>query len=220
MKRLLAHTAIIAFLSALSGSASAQLLYGPDARADFHDWQMNYGGTLVDFQSVGAGTLLDNQLSGMGVRFHTISDVSGNPITPGSVYVDNVGGDHRIMGRRLPALNDGRAAYEIAFDTPQRWAGVDREWNTSSITRFFDLSGNLLAPEHQNTVNSEFVGFLATDEDAANWISRIEIDGGATRQVGFTDDLVFGVAVVPEPSIWALLGIAGAAALLAARRKR
>ena len=220
MKRILAQTAILAFLSTFSGSASAQLLFGPDARADFDDWQVNYSGTLIDFENLAVGTLLDNQLAGMGVHFRTITDVSGNPITPGSVYVDSAGGDHRVIGRRLPAFNDGRAAYEIAFDTPQRWAGVDREWNTSTITRFFDSSGNLLAPEHQNTVNSEYVGFLANGEDTANWISRIEIDGGPSRQVGFTDDLIFGVQVVPEPSTWALLGFASAAALLAARRKR
>jgi hypothetical protein len=75
-----------------------------------------------------------------------------------------------------------------------------RLWNTSSLTRFYNNVGELLG-EHQNTVNYEFVGWVADGPEVAQWVSKVVLDGmnpGGTYQVGETDDLFFGTEPLDE----------------------
>ena len=102
--------------------------------------------------------------------------------------------------------DDGRVGYEIVFDETQGRAGIERVWNTSSLTRFYNEAGELLA-EHQNTVNTEFVGWFAEAVDGSDRVKRIVMDGlapGGTRQVGYSDNLYFGLEI-PAPGALALV---------------
>ena len=151
-----------------------------------------------------------------GVSFATIRNEFGNSITPVNVYVstatNRVG---TIVGTPCTGcIDDGRYAYEIAFTQPQRWAGVERQWNSSTITRFFNPAENLLA----EVGGTMFIGFVADTDTADNWVQRIEVDGTGPfgqLQVGYTDDLFFGTAAVPEPatSAWVLGSAIGLLAL-------
>ena len=104
--------------------------------------------------------------------------------------------------------SDGRVAYEIRFDQPQRWAGLVRHWdNYYTITNFYNLSGNLIHSfqgiQQTHGGNKTFMGYLADSTDTNQWISRIECDGTTdstgTRQVGYSDDLYFGTVYQPAP---------------------
>jgi hypothetical protein len=116
-------------------------------------------------------------------------------VIPFDFVTSTPSGTHELMGTRSASgLPDGQSRYEIRFSVPQRRAAVQRDWNTNSLTRFYNSNGNLLG-EHQNTVNREFVGYIATNGEDDSRVSRIEIDGlsaGGGYQVGFTDDLFFG----------------------------
>jgi hypothetical protein len=116
-------------------------------------------------------------------------------------------GTHELMGSGSAGGGiDGQARYELRFSEPQRRAGVQRNWSTYSLTRFYNSSGDVLA-EHRNTANREFVGHIAEGDAPATWIARIEIDGAPedvggrdVYQVGHTDDLFFGQGEVEAPA--------------------
>lgn len=209
---------------ATCASAQAGLVYGPTARDYFASMQAALNEVYLDFESVPSGTNLlpGTDPFGVGARFASIIYTNGTPFGPEHVEVSSAHGystyGNTIVGSPFQfGSDDGRVGYEIAFDTPQRRAGILRAWNTSSVTRFYNADGVLLA-EHQNTVNVEFVGWVADSDDPSTWVARMVMDGlapGGTRQVGYSDDLYFGV-MVPSP--------VGAAALIlgfvAMRRRR
>ena len=217
--------AIVLFLGCLqAGSeiASAAVLTGVDARNTFEDYLSQFGGTFIDFDDR-EGEGLDNALTAShGVTFATIENRFGNPITPINVFVSGTSPDFGRRGQVVGTpctgcTDDGRYPYEIAFTQPQRWAGVERKWDSTTITRFFDPSDTLLA----ELTGSMFIGFVAETESTEAWVQRIMIDGvgpSGQLQVGYTDDLFFGTAAVPEPaaSVWIL----GLLALLALARRR
>ncbi len=190
---------------------SGQIFFGPDARTMFEGFNNDFGGSFIDFNSLPAGTALDNEFfASDGVSFASTIGTNGVPFSTPHNMVVSIGFPSRagwIVGTPFTCCDDGGVGYDITFATPQRWAGLQRIWNTSTLTRFFDSSDNLLTPEHFNTVNSEFVGFVALSDDPANWIARIQIDSDSTRQVGYSDDLFFGTAAIPEPATTALLGL-------------
>jgi hypothetical protein len=117
------------------------------------------------------------------------------------------------MGVRTSGgLPDGQSIYEIAFDTPQRRAGVERRWFDHAVTRFY--SGSNLVGEREKSGTDwtpEFVGYVCDSDDPADWITRIELDGTVYQgayQVGATDDLFYGSVPVPEPSALLLTALA------------
>jgi hypothetical protein len=149
---------------------------------------------------LGVGAPLDDEYAALGVLFESIRDPDGSPISrPVIIWQSDT---HEIIGS--PSWGpgaDGRVAYEIRFDAPQRWAGIVRHWdNYYTITRFYDSSGTLIhtfedllpAPGWNKT----FVGYLVTSDDPSQWISKIECDGKIAppndRGVGASDDLYFG----------------------------
>lgn len=74
-------------------------------------------------------------------------------------------------------------------------------WNIWSLTRFCNKAGDLLGT-HQNTMGREFVGWMSDGNDQSTWASRMGMDGlasGGSRQVGYSDNLFFGIYVPTRP---------------------
>ncbi len=204
MKHSLAAGCVVVFTCAAQGG----VVYGPEARALFSDLHAMLSEGYLGFESVPAGTNLlpGTDPFGLGVRFASILDVNGNPFGPEHVEVSGMYGfatyGNTIVGSPYQYGNDdGRVGYEVRFDAPQRRAGILRAWNTAAVTRFYNADGVLLG-EHQNTVGAEFVGWMADSDDPSTWVARMVMDGmvlGGSRQVGYSDDLYFGV-MVPSPA--------------------
>lgn len=214
MKLRLITSLLIAFFVTLPGPVSAALVTGPSARTQFEGFRDTLGDTFVDFESIATG--LYTTLPGLPLTLGTtefrwpLPEILAPADTP--VALNPTGFivtplNHRLMGVRAGNIPDGQARYEIVFDQPQRRAGLFRIWNTRSVTRFY--AGVVLLAEHQNTVNQEFVGFIADSDAMSTWVTRIEFDGipdapesvsNKLYQVGEVDDLFFG-SVAPLPAV-------------------
>lgn len=178
----------------------AGLVFGPSARTQFESYRTSLGDTFIDFNSLALNTNLTSQFSGLGVTFASNINVNGVPFGPAHVHVSAASGRaNTIVGSPCDGgcVDDGRVGYQILFSSPQRRAGLLRNWTTQTLTKFYNASGALLA-QHTNTVGSEFVGFMADGANpATNWVARIQMDTVApatARQVGYSDDLFFGTA--------------------------
>jgi hypothetical protein len=194
-------------------SARGGLVYGPDAMDLFEDLYGSLGGAYLSFDDVPAGT---NLMPGadpwsVGARFASIIYTNGQPFGPEHVEVSNrhhaIQHGNSLVGSPFPfGSDDARVGYEIRFDETQGRVGMERVWNTFSVTRFYNAAGDLLA-EHVNTVSTEFVGWFAEAADGSDRVARVVLDGNLhqnSRQVGHTDDLYFGLEV-PAPGSIALI---------------
>lgn len=226
-------------LFSISLSSNATLIFGPAARTQFENFQTTLGDTLETFDGFAAQTDLTTQIPGL--TFETtfkrflpppgpISQpvhVICSPSNPFSSVCSSADGTNRIIGGTGTngGATDGQSRYEIVFDTGMLRVGLERISNTAALTSFY--SGATLLGQHQNTVNTEFVGFLT---DAANPITRVEMDGLACPGAPFatcvlySNDLFYGnrppsQAPVPEPATFLLMGL-GVAGLGFARRRR
>ena len=206
-KRDLDRLSFVAVLLACCGlipvPASAGLIFGSSARTQFESFVTSAGDAYIDFNSL-AGTGLSTQLSGLGVTFESnIGTVGEAPFGPYYVFVSSAypGRVGSIVGSPCNGCtDDGRVGYQVLFNTAQRRAGLQRNWNSLTVTRFYSAAGELL-DEH---VGTGFVGFVADGVNpSTDWVARIQIDGlvdpsdGVTRQVGYSDDLFFGSGVPP-----------------------
>jgi hypothetical protein len=207
-------------LALMCGSAAGGIVHGTDAQDQFAGWHASLGGSYLDFESVPAGTNLmpGTDPFGVGARFASVIYTNGNPFGPEHVEVSNRHGyatyGNTIVGSPFQyGVDDGRVGYEIRFDNPQGRAGILRAWNTSAVTKFYNAAGELLG-EHVNTTNVEFVAWLADPHDPASFVSRMVMDGlapGGTRQVGYSDDLYFGLDIpTPGSATLVLLGLIAA----------
>lgn len=212
MKRF-GRIALIAGL--VSGAASVQageLIFGPDARADFEGWRTTTGDTYIDFENpeLSNGPLHTIMVGALEVTFKTtqkrypqIEEVDWPGVLLPYNYVSTTqNGTHTLIGAgSSTGVPDGQARYEIVFSEPQARVGMMRLWNVNAITRFYNPDGILLA-EHQNTASHEFVGWVAGGPNPAEWVSRVEMDGNivqGTFQVGETDELFFGTEKPVDP---------------------
>lgn len=196
------------FLVWINIPVHAELVYGTSARAQFEEFRSRLGDSYLDFENLAAKSNITTEISGL--TFKTTEDrafqnnnaidtgvnVICSSASPFSSSCDNE--DHQIAGVREGNTTDGQSLYEIHFSQPQRRVGLERNWNTFSLTHFY--SGNSLLATHQNTQNSEFVGYIS---ESAN-ITRVVIDGIATDvsdtyprgiyQTGYSDDLFYGAS--------------------------
>ena len=194
------------FLIALIGAAEADLIFGPDAQNQFEALRNSGAADYEDFEELATGPL--SELAGRGVTFKTTENRFGTvgPLDLPVVVLpwDFVGAPAGVIApirtgapRYIP---DGQNKYEIRFEAPQLHAGITRVWNVHTTTRFFN--GDTLLAEHQNTVNTEFVGYLGNLNDPQDRVTHIEIDGDRVSnsyQVGFSDDLYWGDGPAPAP---------------------
>lgn len=197
--------------------ASADLISGQPARDLFEAAVVGSGYTKITFDGFAANTKITTQIADLS--FRTIRDPNGNPI--GGVGVNVSGFPGRvgsIVGTPCSGCSDdGRYAYDVTFASPQRAAGIQRIWNASTITRFFNADGVKIG----EFAGSAYVGWFGEDGDLSTYVKRIEIDGvvwSGSRQVGYSDDLIYGLGAIPEPGTASLvaLGLAG----LSVRRRR
>ena len=200
--------------------AHAVFLDGPDARTAFDDLVANYGATLIDFNSFAAGTNLTSQVSGVSFQ-SVISPYDASLIPPEHVEVSNVYLASRgmtIVGSYAPAAaDDGRVVYQIVFATPQRAAGIDRIW-ANALTTFYTEAGSAIYTGQ----GAGYHGVMIESDDTADWVKRIYCDGLVpsqyNRQVGYSDDLIFGQSIpIPEPAM-ASIALLGAILIVGRRR--
>lgn len=241
IKQLISLAAVPALL-ATSLPSHAGIVFGAAARTQFDNFVTTLGDTHETFDGFAGQTNLTTQIPGLtfrttvdGTGFHA-PPPGGSRGTPVNLEVNVIcslsdpfspscaSANRLIGGVRQGGTTDGQSVYEIAFDSGQLRAGLTRTFfNTLTLTRFY--SGATLLGVHQNTAIEEFVGFIS---DAANPITRIEMDGQfdftsasvGVYHVGYADDLYFGstplpTANVPEPATWLLV----LPALWAIRRK-
>ena len=220
MKRLLALALLSILVLAVPGSAWAGMIYGPSARTQFENLlAADPGATFEDFETY-HGDLMTTQVTGVTLattqqRFPSVQNVNlPVAVLPYGFVTSNAG---RLQPLRIGNIPDGQSQWAIMFDTPQRWAGLLRHWDTYALTSFY--AGATLLGTHQNTANVEFVGYFADSSDTNTWVTKIVVDGMNVGgyHVGLGDDLFFGT--VPEPSTVLLLG-AGLAGLAACGRRR
>lgn len=186
---------------------------------------VNQTGTYVNFDGI-AGTRFSTLAGAPGATFESNITTSGSPTSGLPVYAstfsDRLG---TIVGTPFSSgTDDGRMGYQVLFSTPQQYAGIQRNWNSSSVTQFYNSEDELL---YEFTgLSVYYAGYTGDPNDQSQWVSRIQMDGNllsGVRQVGYSDDLVYGISTsfaVPEPSTYALFGLGLAAvALVGVRRK-
>jgi|GEM_PF-1244355 len=193
----------------INTTVNAELIFGTSARTQFEDFHRRLGDSFVDFEDFDAKTNLTTEIDGL--TFKTTEDrafQNNNPIDTGVNIICSQASpfsascedeNHQIAGVREGNTTDGQSLYEINFSTPQRRVGIERNWNTHALTHFYN--GSTLLATHQNTANSEFVGYISN----SNLITRIVLDGEVTDigedfprgiyQVGYSDDLFYGSTV-------------------------
>lgn len=220
MKRLLGVLLLSVLVLAVPLSSWAGMIYGPSARTQFENLlAADPGATFEDFETY-HGQLLTTQIAGATLattyqRYPYLAPVN----LPMAVLPYNFVGAPAgyLQPLRNGNIPDGQSQWAITFDTPQRWAGLLRHWDTYALTRFY--AGSTLLDTHQNTVGSEFVGYFADSSDTSTWVTRIVVDGMNVGgyHVGLGDDLFFGT--VPEPSTFGLVAAGVAFLGLMARRR-
>lgn len=179
-------------------------MVGVDIKAAFAA-EATANGTLEEFD-LPNGTRFSSLPSTLGVSYESNITTSGGstsglPVT--TSFFNNRSGT--IVGTPFSSgTDDGRMGYQMVFDSPQRWAGIQRFWNSFTVTQFYDQNDDLLFEFTGEA--TPFVGFIADSANTDDWVKRIQIDGRpdqGTRQVGYSDDLMFGTSnlvLIPEPT--------------------
>jgi hypothetical protein len=186
----------------LANISSGEIVYGPDAKAYFEELRNRVGDQYVDFEApqFSTGVLSTATIEGVGlsfktaqVRFPTTANVNYPVYVRSNTLTRN--NTQSLMGVGYSGSGaDGQSQYEIVFSEPQGRVGMMRNWNTASITRFYNPDGVLLG-EHKNTTSDEFVAWKANGPELDQWVSKVVIDGeysNGAYQVGETDELYFG----------------------------
>ena len=210
---------------------SAQTVFhGSIAQADFQTYLSTYELNFLDFENVNTGSLKQELQASLKISFYSTINTSGGVISaPHNAHISsaNVNGDtsRKLVGTpSTGGSEDGRVGYVLEFDTPQSIVGLVRNWTTDASTSFYNSSGTLLGT-HTNTTGLEFVGFLADYNDSSTWVSKVlfnTVASSSSRQVGYTDDIIWGIAAIaiPEPSTYVQMALGLGLICLIARRRR
>ena len=217
---IVAVSSLTAAVDAATSAVGPGLVVGPQARQVFE--KLRQGGLVAftDFENIATGTHSEIRLSGptgeVLVRLRTTEfryplpakrAGAGAPVVVLPYSFVSSPPNHRLMGVSQRRVPDGQSKFEMSFAQPVRLVGVVRNWNTDSVTRFFDRQGRLLA-EHRNGTNRQFVGYVAGGPETL--VQRVEFDGVATKptsgsnklyQVGEVDDLYVGINPVEQRDV-------------------
>lgn len=180
-----------------------------------------YGGYFSDFSGL---TGQFTQVPGLlGATFETTRDRSffnDIPVSLPVIATSEFASNTAFVGTRSDGMADLQSLYQVSFATPQWFAGLDRRFNTKSLTHFYN--GDTLLYTHENATATDFAGWAGDADDLSTWVTRIVLDGEldvlgdrtSLYQTGPSDNLYYGV---PEPSSLAYSTFALA---LFARRRR
>lgn len=202
-----------------------------------------FGGTVIDFEGVATGTLINTQYAAQGVSFF-IQDDGGDPMIDNKSFLfayESSSGNGVLTGS-----TDGGAAFPTvagliaSFAMPVARAGAFFS-DTSPLGNYtitaFDTGGGVLesfvvlasslphlgdagvdgSAPWDGTGGGVFVGF----EFASNVIGSIQFGPSAASGDAFAiDDLRFEKAGVPEPSTVILWSLGGIALIGFGRRRR
>jgi hypothetical protein len=195
---------IAASLLTLLTAATGEVVYGPDARAEFEELRSRVGDSYLDFDGpeYSPGALTSTEVDGVTLTFKTtqkrypsIMNVD-YPVALRSASLTHNKTQSLMGAGNSSGGADGQSVYQIVFSDPQGRVGMMRNWNTASLTRFYNPDGVLLG-EHKNTTADEFVGWKANGPEVDQWVSKVVLDGeyyNGAYQSGETDDLFFGTA--------------------------
>jgi len=191
-------TATVAFLCCTTAVQAAITTYSNEPA-----WQSAVpGSTLIHFDDLAPATNLSNQYP--GVTFSPVS--TGIPRTSNDVSAHSASN----LVITYPAFNGG-GDVRIAFDSPQGGVAfwhLDSEFAGNKVT-LYDAVDQVLGTfdlQFPHPFEWVFLGFTSS----ANDISKVDIEINPADFVGL-DDLQFGM--VPEPSGFALAGLAAAIGL-------
>lgn len=126
----------IGLSSALPTSARAAGVVGVDIKTAFAA-EAAINGTLEEF-NLPNGTRFSSLPSTPGVSYELNITTSGGA-TSGLPVLTSIFGNHAgtIVGTPFSSgTDDGRMGYQMVFDSPQRWAGIQRYWNSFTVTQF------------------------------------------------------------------------------------
>jgi len=199
----------------LTVSVGPGLVTGEDAHDAFEALRRSNTVMFSDMEDIPTGVHTSLRVAGIAVSLQTTTIRYPLPVksapadTPVAVLPYSfvkAPANHRMMGVQSSHIPDGQSKFELTFSTPIGHVGLMRNWNTNSLTRFYNEAGTLLA-EHRNTTNHEFVGYVADRPE--NRVHRIEFDGLPSQptsrsnklyQVGEVDDLYIETQARQEPA--------------------
>lgn len=161
--------------------------------------------TLIDFDELALGVVVDNEYSGLGV---TISGTTGYDGTGAATDVVSSGWDPIYIGNRSNSWN-GSIVFDFSVGITQ--FGLELIDSTPSYLSVYDSSDNLI--ESVTTILNGHNIFTGIDTGGI-LISKAIISG----QFYAIDDVQFN-ASVPEPAILALFGL-GLVGMSFSRKKK
>ncbi len=186
---------------------------GPDIKAEF-EAEAALTGIFEDFDGI-AGSNFSTLPTAPGATFSSNIGTTGSPISVNQVRASTFSGRvGTIIGTPFNGgSDDGRVGYQVVFDTPQQYAGIQRYWNDQTLTEFYNAADKLIFSFTGES--TPFVGFAADPNDPSTWVKRIQMDttaASSSRQVGYSDDLIYGTGTltIPEPRTYALMALGAA----------